>query len=93
MVQLGTIRGRATITASDNELGKVGYSISVFRPRFVTEGHGYIMGPSEALQTAMQAGGVVLTLEDGETVSVIVTHVSMQEDRADIMVSGPVPGF
>ena len=93
MVQLGTIRGRAAIAASDNELGEVGYSITVFRPRFVTEAHGYITGPSKVLQTAMQAGGAVLTLEGGQTVSVIVTHFSMQEGRADIMVSGPVPGF
>ena len=93
MAYLGTIRGRATITVGDNDIGEVGYSISVFRPRQLTEARGHITGPGSILMAAMQARGATLRLEGGETVDVIVTNYRMPSDRAEIIVSGPVPGF
>ncbi len=93
MVHLGTIEGHGQIIVGGNDLGEVGYSISVFRPRFVNEARGYITGPPKVLHAALQAGGAVLTLEDGETVNIIVTQFTMPGERAQIKVSGPVPWF
>ncbi len=93
MVHLGTIEGYGQIIAGGNDLGEVGYSISVFRPRQLTEARGHITGPGSILMAAMQARGATLRLEGGETVDVIVTNYRMPSDRAEIIVSGPVPGF
>ena len=93
MTHLGTIEGYGQIFAASKDLGEVGYSISVFQPRFMKEAHGYITGPPKVLREAFQAGGAILALEDGKTVDVIVTNYTMPGDRADITVYGRVPGF
>ena len=93
MAHLGTIDGRATITAGGDDLGEVDYSISVFMRRNLKQASGYITGTEAILFAASQAHGAVLTLEDGETVNITVTRFTMPGDRAQIKVSGPVPGF
>ncbi len=93
MTHLGTIEGYGQIIAGSNDLGEVGYSISVFQPRFMKEARGYITGPNKVLHAILQAGRVILALENGKTVDVIVTNYTMPGDRADITVYGRVPGF
>jgi len=93
MVHLGTIEGYGQIIAGGDELGEVGYSISGFRPRQIKEFRGYLTGPNNVLMAVMKARGVILCLEDGQTVDIIVTRYSVLSDRAEFVVSGPVPGF
>ncbi len=92
MAHLGTIRGTGTLYVNDESVGTVDYSISVFQARVIKDARGSISGDPKALIAAFNAGESTLHLEDGGEVKIIITNHTIG-GPAQIVVSGPVPGF
>jgi hypothetical protein len=93
MAVLGTLRGFGSIGLGQENFGEVGYSITVRQPRRLKVAEGYITGDPEILRKAFLSPGAVLTLENGETVNVLIEQLPPSADGAPIVVNGPVPGF
>lgn len=93
MAHLGTIKGDATLIADGGELGIVGYAISVFQTRGVKDGRGRITGAPDVLVHASAGQSTTLRLKSGDVVDIIITRFRPSNNWAEIVVSGPVPGF
>ena len=90
---LGTLTGTGTVEVDGKERGPINYSIDVHindatRKKWA---YGVAGGDLKALTTAFNAGSAVLHLQNGGTVNVLVTKISMRV--ADLSVKGLVPGF
>lgn len=90
---LGRLQGRGTLEVGGKAVGEIDYKISVWQ-----EGTGWkqadgsATGSDGGLEQAFAAGKAQLNLQQGGSVSIIVTRIG-GGDAAEFRVSGPVPGF
>ena len=94
MDRLGSLSGNGRVSIAGEEIGEVEYSITVWRSgRGSKSASGRIVGDFSALNQIFEANdNATLELEsDGGSISFIIR--TLNSDGAEIVVSGPVPGF
>jgi hypothetical protein len=89
---LGNLRGRGTTVSNGADQGEAGYDISVFLNGGMKSADGTIEGDPFMLMNAQSARSTELRLQNGSTVTIILTHVR-GDGTGTLAVSGPVPGF
>ncbi len=89
---LGILEGRGVLTCGD-ETAEAAYHITVRQRGDVREASGFIRASTPALFAALKHRQPILRLEDGGEIIVMPTQVDMASGAAEVLVSGPVPGF
>jgi hypothetical protein len=89
---LGNLTGKGVVVADGADQGEVDYDIEVFRDGAMKTAAGTIDGDMPMLARAQSSRTAQLRLEDGSTVSIILTLVRA-DGSGTLQVSGPVPGF
>jgi hypothetical protein len=91
MTHLGTLQGRGQIMLADQERLDVEYRIDVFRDGGLKTGRGSLPMALPKAMRLIQMGALTMRLEDGAHVSIVVTKAN--DDGAEFVTSGPIPGF
>jgi hypothetical protein len=92
---LGKHIGRGRVVVNGKPVGSISYWIDVWHdnpPHGRKGADGWAEGDFSVLQAAYDAGSASLELQYGNTVLFRITRLPMG-GRAEIEVSGPVPGF
>lgn len=93
MRKLGTLTGEGSLTLSDGTATAVTYRIDVTEIGATKSGAGMLEGdPSIMMVIAHSTDSPVLTLSDGRTLDVRLRR-TRSDGTADILSSGPIPGF
>jgi hypothetical protein len=93
MSQIGTLTGTGRVHVDGKFIGGAYYDIEVRKPRFVIEADGTIKAERATITKIRDAGGADLELEDGGKIRILVQRWNLMDERADVAVSGPIPGF
>jgi hypothetical protein len=94
MRELGALDGDGHLVLHDGMRAQVRYRIEVTEEEVggLKSAGGNIAGEASAIYAAFNQGAFTIELATGETVQAIITHTGL-EGRAEIVISGPVPGF
>lgn len=79
-----------------DEIGNAEYEIRVFKPKNLIEAHGILKADEGVLWKIFDSqaqGNATLLLENGETIEFLISSASVGSGVANIVISGPVPGF
>ena len=77
--------GVGRVIVDGNDIGEAEYEISVSQPRHLKEARGSIIADSGVIWAVYQSGkNAVLALEDGKTVSFLITRGEPARGRATI---------
>lgn len=92
MRRLGAVSGRGT-AVYDDQTAIVDYEIAVYAEGGLKSARGSIGAPWRTLNDVFRSKAAKLTLESGGSVDFFITRYGAPDDVAEIVVSGPVPGF
>lgn len=92
MAVLGRINGRGTLITKGDE-ASVSYDITITQSGGLKEASGSIIGGPSDIFAAFNASESLLRLEKGGEIKLIITQIGTPGGEAQVMVSGPVPGF
>ncbi len=94
MTHLGSLKGTGFLRIGDEGLEPVEYRIDVYRPRHLLEGRGFIRAAPGMIWEAYQSkDALTLQLEDGETLEIVIASVRAESGQANVVTSGPIPGY
>lgn len=93
MAYLGSLSGDGRILLDGQDIGPATYEIRVYKERTLPEALGQIEADGSLLRQVLGASGVVLQLEEGQTVRILVKQHDVLARRAEVRVTGPIPGF
>lgn len=91
-MRIGGIHGKGQAHFKGKS-AEIEYNVSVYDDGYLKHGNGTVRAPWKVLMEMMNANEAQLELRDGERMTFMVKRFSPPEDVADIVVSGPVPGF
>lgn len=93
MSHLGTLTGNGRIIINSQDIGEVEYRIYVYKPNALIEGHGRIAATSSVIHQISSSQKTTLKLSDGNTVEIVTPSWDVRSGMADILTSGPIPGY
>ncbi len=93
MEHLGSLTGTGHELIDKERLGPVRYDIRVYRSHTLKDGSGAIEADGAIIDRMMKAGETFLELEGDGTVAILVSRWDVLADRAQIVTTGPIPGF
>ena len=91
MAKIATLEGRGHLLVNDEDLGEVDYEIDIFVERGLKDGRGHLVADFMVLEKAFTGRNVKLQLRGGKEVTIVIKRT--QGDRAEILTSGPIPGY
>jgi hypothetical protein len=95
LIHVGSLIGTGKLYSGNEELGKTDYSIHVWldEEAKLKRADGKIEADERVLNRAMGAGSVQLRLQSGSEVVIALKARRLMVGRADVAVTGAVPGF
>lgn len=95
MIRLGSITGTGELICGKDSLGAASYSIQVWQDagRGLRKADGEIEADDDAICRAFDDGKAKLRLEGGGEIEIVIENYNVMSGRADVAVSGAVPGF
>ena len=90
MAYLRSLDGVGQLVVGGTNLGEVRYHIYIYQQRTLKEGRGRIDGDPKSLRQFYDARSGHLHLEGGGSVTILPKQLAI--GRAEIVVSGPIPG-